>query len=726
MTKYLILTFAGILFSVLYSCGAVSAAGTGSEADDPADKAGIRVSEQPVDVTADRLEYDEETGWVEAIGNAFIRRGEETLTADYVRVNAGTGEAYAVGDVELIDADGGVWRGSKLRHNFKTREGEVAGLTLNMMPFRLLDSSRAKRESDSAIVVNDSIITTCTNAPDHVHYRIKAKKLTFVPDEYLKARHVVWYFGNVPVMYLPYWKRRLDDSGLRMSAGYTSELGGFLLLSYRARLNEHVDSEPHLDYYSSRGIGIGEGLKWRSGDRQHTGEFFGYYINDRDLEGENDPDIDDNRYRLRVRQRSTLGQRDYVMGQAQYWSDRAVLEDFFEAQYKKTSQPENYMWYNYSGDGYLASVIARFRLNDFHSNVNRLPDASLDIFERKLGETSFYYKSRNSAAYLEKLHKESSTADDYSSFRFDSEHRILHSGKWWGFLNLVPRVSYRATYYSRTRDWFSEVTGSGTNETVSTVETEEGPELRNVFELGQKASFKAFKMFQGDNMRHVVEPYTDYTYIPEPNVLPDNIYQFDGVDSLDSRHDLRIGMRNKLQTKQGDRPFDLVDIDGYTVYRIERDDGEAALKYFWFDTEIWPSQRSSIEFDGRWDLEESQLDSFNAQLKLRSPEDRWHASAEYRYINDSRSLLSGIFTLWPRQQWTLETEWRYRFKESRIEEQWLYAQRNLDCMSIRSGFGVKPGYTTDSGAEREDEWRLILEFWLTAFPDVSLSSVHGN
>ncbi|MFO7909889.1 MAG: hypothetical protein R6U42_07755, partial [Halomonas sp.] len=63
------------------------------------------------------------TGWVEAIGNAVIRRGEETLTADYVRVNAGTGEAYAVGNVKLIDADGGIWRGSKLSHNFKSREG---------------------------------------------------------------------------------------------------------------------------------------------------------------------------------------------------------------------------------------------------------------------------------------------------------------------------------------------------------------------------------------------------------------------------------------------------------------------------------------------------------------------------------------------------------------------------------------------------------------------------
>ncbi len=723
--KCLFLILTGLSVSALFFCRTVCAAETTSDAGVLAEKAGIPGSGEPIDVTADRLEYDESAGWVKATGNAVIRRGGETLTAERIRVNTRTGQAYAEGNVKLVDSEGGVWRGSKLSHNFKSRVGEVSGLTLKMTPFRLLASSSAKRESSSAVVINDPVVTTCTNAPDHVHYRIKARNLTFVPDEYLKVRHAVWYFGNIPVMYLPYWKQNVNDRGLRMSAGYTSDLGGFLLLSHRFRLSENLESEPHLDYYSSRGIGIGEGLKWRNQDR-YDGEFFGYYIHDLEPDQENNPDIDNNRYSLKIRHRYKPGPSDYAMGQLEYWSDRAVLEDFFESDYKRHSQPENYLWYSYRGDGYLASVIARFRLNDFYSSVNRMPEASVDIFERKLGDTSFYYKSRNSAVSLEKLHEELSSADDYSAFRFDSENRVLHSGKWFGFLNFIPRASYRATYYSKTRDSFSEVTGSGTNEAVSSVETEEGPELRHVFELGQKTSFKAFKMFRSNKMRHVVEPYTDYTYIPEPNISPVNIYQFDGVDALDSRHDLRIGMRNKLQSKQGNRPFDFVDIDGYTVYMIERDQGEAALKYFWFDTEIMPNERSSIEFDGRWDLEDSQLDSFNTRMNLRSQDNIWHASAEYRYIQDSRSILSGIFTLWPQQSWTLETEWRYRLMDSRIEEQWLYAQRNLDCMSIRSGLGVRPGHTTESGAEREDEWRVIFEFWLTAFPEASLSSVHGN
>jgi LPS-assembly protein len=682
----------------------------------------MEIGDEPVDVTADRIQYDKHAALIEAIGNAVVRRGEETLKADYIRVNVDSGEANAVGHVKMVSPDGDVWTGEKLTHNFRTHRGEVPGLKMTMDPFRLIRSEKAEQLDRNTFVIHDAVITTCTNAPSHLHYSVKAKKVTLVPDDYLEARHAFWYFGSVPVLYLPYFKRTFEDRGLSLSAGYATELGAFVKSSYRYSVGGGIESEPHLDYYTRRGLGLGEELEWDIGGR-HSGDLFAYYIHDSYPDEGEEEDIDNNRYRLSVRHRTGLGQRDYMMGQVQYWSDEDILEDFFESEYQESAQPENYLWYSYRGNGYLGSLIARFRLNDFYTHVNRLPEASFDLFETRIGDSSFYFESRNSGGYLEKVWEEGLDNDEYSSVRFDSANKLSAVHKAFGFLNLVPRAAYRGTYYSETLEPGAAGPGSSVTSAVS---KSAGARLRSVAEFGQKVSFKAFKPLGDGEMRHVAEPYADYTFRSDPTVDPEELYQFDNTDTLDKEHSLRIGMRNKIQTRQGNRPFDILDINGYTIYRFERGEDEPAARYVWFDAELRPSDRSVVEFDGRWDLEESGLENFNTQLRLAAPGNEWTASAEYRYTRDTRSLLNGVFTAWPGRDWSFETQWRYELEKSRVEEQWFYAQRNLDCMSIKSGLGIMPGYTTDTGAKKEAEWRLIFELWLTDFPGVSVSGLHSG
>ena len=67
---------------------------------------------------------------------------------------------------------------------------------------------------------------------------------------------------------------------------------------------------------------------------------------------------------------------------------------------------------------------------------------------------------------------------------------------------------------------------------------------------------------------------------------------------------------------------------------------------------------------------------------------------------------------------------RQEFAESRLEEIGGYAQRNLDCIATRLGASFLPGYTRTDGTEREDEYRILLEVWLTAFPETKLGGRH--
>jgi len=706
-----------------------------------------------IEADADVLEYNRETGWIEGKGHVVIRKGSQELRARYVRVNVKTETAHAFGNVLLRKGDE-VWRGRSLRYNFKTKTGNARELTCDAQPFRVLQSSRAERSEGDTFVLQDALVTTCTNAHPHCHFCVKAKEIEIVPDEYMKARRAAWYLGRVPVMYLPYWYRNLqEDFGFRFYPGHSSRMGSFLLSSCRYRLNPVLKGTTHLDYRSKRGLGIGQDLEWDHAEKMIFGELSGYYMDDKkpidDDEDADTADIENDRYRLRLQDEHSITDRDYLLLQAHYLSDTDILEDFFEDEYREGSQPENYAAFAHRADAFTASLLVQGRLNDFYSNVNRVPEASLDVMRQQIGNSFFYYEGQTAAAYLERVWEEDRMdAEDYALFRFDSLNTVYRPARWFGFLNLIPRVGYRGTYYSETRDVVETVQTVTTTETNVTVDAggrtniaatttvgtntvsetvDKGPDFRSQVEMGIEVSFKAFKTW--DNLaspkRHIVEPYANYTVIPEPTVLPDALYRFDYVDELDEQHFVKFGTRNKLQTKRKDHPFDLVDVDVYSIYNLDLEEGEEAIENIYLDAEIRPVDCLYLDMDAVYDVQESDLAIYNTRITV-SVTNALESVTEYRFKNDSSSLLSWNVTLFPGRSWQFNVYGRYEFEESRLEEQGCYIQRNLDCMAIRTGASSIPGYTRSDGTEREDEVRFLLELWLTAFPEASLRGKHIN
>jgi lipopolysaccharide assembly outer membrane protein LptD (OstA) len=713
--------------------------------DAPADTAAV---EGGIDAWGEQLNYDRAAGVITATGRAVVRRGNVELRADYVRVNVITEEAYAAGNVVLRRGEE-VWRGRQLEYNFKTQQGVAEGVSGVAEPFRLLETPRAERIGANTFRVLDGKVTTCTNAYPHCHFHVRAREVTIVPGEYVKGRGARWYFGSVPVMYLPYWKRRFNaDDGWRFRPGYSSRWGAFLLSSYGYPLSSNLSARTHVDYRTKRGAAVGQDVKWKDRGGRWYGDVSLYYADDREpLEDYEDPltsDIDPERYRILLRHQAALSPRDSFIGQAQWLSDRDMREDFFEREYRQNRQPENFLSYMHRQDRWTAGVLLRARLNDFYTEVNRLPEVSLDLLRQPLGSSGVYYESQSAAAFLEKVFADDA-AGDYGSVRLDSEHRVFYPVKCFGFLNLVPRAGVRGTYYSETprversvtvREYaVTNLVAGETGDPVPVVtfrrETntlenvvDDGAAFRDQFELGLETSFKAFKTWQtaaGDPRRHIVEPYANYYFYSEPSELPSDLYSFDETDALTELHGVRFGVRNKLQCKRGGRPFDLLDVDVYTRYRFEYPEDQEAMDRVFMDAELRPFDWLSIDVDGILDLEASTLEQFNTQVRLR-PGERWRTSLEHRYADARSNLFNYDVTYLPNRDWAFNLFGRYEFEESRMEEQGGYVQRNLDCLSLRTGMSMLPGYTRSDGADVEDEWRFMVQFWLTAFPDKNVGT----
>ena len=697
-----------------------------------------------MDVQAEHLDYDRSAGIIEARGNVVISQGNQVLRADYVRYHVKGSIATASGNVVLVRGNE-VWSGERLSYDFNTRRGDFDELKYSADPYyvRALSSSR----DGERIVLHRAAITTCRYEYPHEHYHIRSRRLTLVPGERLVGRGSTWYFGRVPVLYLPYWRRNLSaDFGWRFYPGQSSRMGVFLLSSYRYRINPAVTARTHLDYRSRRGVAFGQDVLWRTDSSR--GGVMAYYLDDKDpLRDDDDPvttNIDNERYRIKIEESWRMSERNTLRVQANYLSDTRILADFFDREFRSSSTPDNYVSLSHRGQLYTADITFRGRLNDFYGGVNRLPEASLKMLRQPVAYTPLFYEGFASAANLERVFPEWQTGvDDYSAFRFDTGHTIYYPYQYFGFLNVIPRGGFRGTYYDDSRRWVIETVSTSTVQTntvtdadgveTTTVETitdvsqsrEWQPGGGNVFrsipEIGMEVSYRAFKMWMNDTApwRHVAEPYLNWTYVPEPNVLPEEILQFDGIDRLDKRHDIRIGMRNKWQTKWNDRSVDVVDLNTYTDYRIDRPDGADAIDRLFAEVEIVPAPRVSVFADAVYSLSDSELSRFNARiLRRKAAAGFWELAGEYRYRADSSSLLAADLTLYPVEAFDLNVYARYEFEDSRFEEYGGYFQRNLDCMHVQLSTSVLPGYTRSDGRVVDDDWRVMVAFWLSAFPDI--------
>lgn len=684
----------------------------------------------PIEIDADDLDYDKKNGRIIASGNVVITYGVDELRADKVLVNTNSGDADALGNV-IIKRNGKVIKGTKVQYNFRTRISSIDDPDVDASPFKFV-ADKATQTAENEYILHNAKVTTCKFNHPHSHYHLRAKRITVVPGEYMKTKGAVCYLGRVPVMYLPYWRRNLaEDAGFRFLPGYRSEMGGYLLSSYYHRINPWLKAEHHIDYRSERGIAFGEDLEWNTGSG--SGKLNLYYLND-DYPMDEDEEaaglnIGSQRYRIHLEHNQTFNERTLMLLQANYLSDPLVIEDFFNREYRRNRQPETYALLSHTRDLYTITALANTRLNDFYSNVNRLPEVSFDFMRTQMGNSSFYYESRTVASQLEMVWEENSANDDYSSMRFDTRHMIYQPRRYLGWLNLVPRAGYRGTYYSDTQTSEtidSIVTTTSTNTGISVTQTTTNSvteftnaeaQLRNIFEIGAEISFKAFKMM-GNNesgMRHIVEPYANYTFRMEPDVEPSELYQFDNVDRIGEAHETLLGVRNKIQKKRNGRPFSIADIDTFTILNFSAEDDEEIFEKLYLDSKFRPATWFFLNLDGIYDVTESTLEEFNTRFNITRDES-WKARVEHRYRLDDSNLLTGSLTLYPNASWAFNVFGRYEFDLSRVEEQGGYIQRKLDCLAIQVGASVLPGFTRTDGTEEEDEFRIMLSFWLTAFP----------
>ena len=267
----------------------------------------------------------------------------------------------------------------------------------------------------------------------------------------------------------------------------------------------------------------------------------------------------------------------------------------------------------------------------------------------------------------------------------------------------------------------------GTTNVAETLVRDGEAVWRHLPELGMETSFKAFgDLYRGptgieedEDLRHIAEPYANYTLRLEPNVLPEELWQFDAVDRLDQRDDLLLGMRNYLQTKRLGVPHNLVYADIFTTLLLDPEDDQEALNDIGFKFELRPWSWFAWDFDGAYDTQDSSIRTFTTQAQISQPE-LYTFGLDYRYKRDSRQAIAGDLTLFPEQRWSARVYARMDLEESNVEEHSYYLVHRTSCLGIGLGLRIRP----EQGSEGDDDYTVWFRIWPLALPQFA-SSIGG-
>lgn len=724
----------------------------------------------PINIQADSLEIDNANNLMVGSGHVRIQKDNELLRSDYATVDLDSYDVLAEGNVQF-ERGSDIWIGKKLRYNFRSKKGDFGVFSAYMDPF-YVHAESSKRIAENEYLLKDAVLSTCEG--EHPLAFFRAKTVTISPGHHVRAKHAVLYVGGVPVMYSPFWSQNIGDPNfISMVPGYNSRMWAFLLTTFNNRISRHIESKSHLDLRVRRGVAIGQDFLWSSSgnakglstekysqeledspwvfgmpdlkrwekaedeeDEKWSGDLITYYAYDLwpDEGKSHDFPISSDRYRLRLTHNHNLDEHDYFMAQLNYLSDPYIVEQFFRQEYKTDPEPDNYLVLGRRGQYYAASLMFRKRFNDYYTTVDRLPEATLNFTRQQILESPFYYEGNHTAGYLSKQWANNTTNTvNYSSFRFDTPNTIYYPTKQFGFLTIIPRVGYRATAYSASSAYQTNMTttslvdSNGVIRTITntTVVSRDGDALfRSMPQIGLETSFKAFKVWETypgtiiNNIRHIAEPYANYSYVPKPNVLSNELYQFDDVDTFGKLNEIRIGMRNKIQTQRfnklepSSRKYivaDLINADIWTTYHVAVEPNQNLFSNINYQVRSAPIENLELFLDGEFDQYETQFRTFNTRMILFD-KTLWRYELEHRYVESKSSLLNNELNLSPLPNWSYSIYVRYDFYDSYFEAYGLTIQKNMDCITAKIGFEQ----------QTDDEFTVWLQFWFTQFPKVRM------
>ncbi|MEA3362124.1 MAG: LPS assembly protein LptD [Thermodesulfobacteriota bacterium] len=648
-------------------------------------------SGQPIQLEADQLSYDKDTGLYRAHGDVKLVQGDLEVRSQILKWDQVSGEIEAEGDVQLISPDEELF-GRKAHYNIQKGTGTVEDGYFYLRDQNLhVHGQTIERRGELDYRIKKGTFTTCDG--DVPSWKFGANQLDITLGGYARARNMIFYLKDVPSLYLPYMiypAKTERESGLLIpTVGYSDKRGFQYGGAYYQVLGINQDATLYLDYLSE--MGIGKGLEYRYiFGRNNAGEARVYHINVDQIDGVT---VDEERYALKWQHDGFLPANVRMVVDAEYVNDDHYFEDFGNVaeEYNKDkvqsifSLSKNWGKYNLVGQ---LKYTKDLEVDD-PTTLQLLPRITFDAARQRIKESHFYYA-------LETEYSNFWRQEGLRGERFMAKPILAASFKLLDVVDVAPEISYRERYY-----WgLSDDSGSdhqGTAEFTTRINTR----VQKIYHrpLG----------FLG-KLRHSVEPELLYRYIPE--VEQGHLPSFDSYDRIAESNQLEYALvqRFTLRTDRegGSSTYrELVYLRLSQTYDLTDEAREQRFQGLRIEMTLLPTEWLSFQADTTLDVDSDDWTKVAVAGKIKDQQEN-SLRLEYRYdsVDDIDYGLVDLSVAFLKPVY-LTYQQRYEFATDEQLEQVIGIEYRQQCWSAQLSY-----------REYEDDRAVMLTFTMRGIGSV--------
>jgi len=607
-------------------------------------------------------------------------RSSDTFGFDET-MRAAVAGAYLQGDVVLTRGERLI-RASELYYDFENDRALILDAVMRAMaPERNIPiyvrAAKVRQLSRTEYTAQKAMISSSEFHTPHVHLgaenvrltdatpRDEAGRITGVQAGQFEIQNATLNVEGVPVMYWPYAAgnfQRSETSIRSVRFAYGDDFGAtfqakwYLFNLLGLEEPDGVESLLRTDIFGQRGPGIGVDSDYELEDSY--GLLRTYYIQD---QGEDNlgpfrsgPPENEDRGRFTWRHREILPDDWELTLEASYISDPTFLEEYFNAEFEEGKEQETLVYLKKQKDNWAFTLLGQWRILDFLTQTEHLPDAAFYLIGEPLGDLANLYSETHAgfARYRpdnRRLFNRNRFIDNTGTSdivaRTETRNEIDVPIRL-GNANIVPFVTGRYGY------WDDSPFAGGLDRVHGTAGVRAGTQLWRLFEDVNST------LFDVNGVRHIIKPEMT-TWYSASNRRSLDLHPFDeGIEDIDDFYGTSLALRQRWQTKRGGpgewRVVDWIVFDveanffGHAPTRLDeigrfceyRPENSIARSHITTDFLYRISDTTVLLSDGNFDLNDGNLDVFNLSYAVeRSP--RFSYFLGYRRIGDTDSDLIG-------------------------------------------------------------------------------------